>query len=90
MNTKGGGGSCEESGSPKTGSGPGEKFLLGPPSKGKPAKKLYAESQRLVLALSCRATWAWFERVSLHSRQVMILPRKKKTYHHGINNDLTP
>ena len=32
------------------------------------------------LALSCRVTWTWSERVNLYNRQIMILLRKTKTY----------
>jgi hypothetical protein len=57
------------------------KILSRPPlpsNKGEPARNLCSKSERLTF--SCRAIWAWPERVSLYGRQIMILPRKTKTY----------
>jgi hypothetical protein len=48
---------------------------FGPSSKGRPAKNLYSTSEWLTL--SCRKTWAWFERFNLYIWQVMILLRNK-------------
>ena len=48
------------------------------PSKSRLAKNLYAKSERLTL--SCRVTWAWSERANLYNQQIIILPRKTKTY----------
>ena len=34
----------------------------------------------LNLTVSCRVTWAWSEGVNLYSRQIMVTPRKRKTF----------
>jgi hypothetical protein len=35
-------------------------------------KNLYAKTERLTI--TCRISWAWFERVTLYSRQIVIPP----------------
>jgi hypothetical protein len=59
----------------KSGFEPLWKFF-GLPRKGGLAKNLYTKSERLTL--SCRVTWAWYERVTLYNRPIIILPRKKE------------
>jgi hypothetical protein len=54
------------------------KNVFGHPSNCGPAERLYTKSE--TLTLSCRVTWAETERVHLYSRQLLILPRKTKTY----------
>ena len=39
---------------------------------------LYTKSKRLTLCY--RITWTWSDRVNLYCRQIMIRPRKSKTY----------
>ena len=48
------------------------------PGKGGVAKYPYIKSERL--SLSCRVTWAWYERVNLYNIQIMRPPTKTKTY----------
>jgi hypothetical protein len=58
-----------------------KKKISAPPTplaKGGLAKYLYIKSERL--SLSCRVTWAWYERVNLYNRQIVRLPTKTKTY----------
>ena len=52
-----------------------------PPSRGRPAKNLSTESERLTV--SCRVTWAWTERANWYSRQIMILPITNKNMQHS-------
>ena len=55
----------------------GEK-ILGFHNKGVPGKNIYTKSTNVIV--SCRETCARSERVNLYERQIMILPRKTKTY----------
>jgi hypothetical protein len=58
-----------------------EKIFVAPPtphSKGVLATNLYTETERLTL--SYRVTWACSEMVNLYNRQIVVLPRKTKTY----------
>ena len=59
----------------ESGFGPPWKFS-GSPRKGELVKNLYTKSERLTL--SCRVTWAWYERVIFYNWPIIILPRKKK------------
>jgi hypothetical protein len=51
-----------------------EKCFVRQTRKGGPAKYLFFNSERLAVSFS--VTWAWFERLNVHSRQIMILTRK--------------
>ena len=50
--------------------------LSEPPSKGWPSIYLYTSSE--IPTLSYRVIWACSERLNLYSRQLIVLPRKKK------------
>ena len=54
----------------------GQRDRVSAPSKIIPARNLYSKSERL--SFSCRVDWAWFERINLCSRQILIIPRKTK------------
>ena len=54
------------------------KKIFGSPGQGGPAKNLYTQSARL--NLSCRINCLSSERFNLYSRQMIILPRKTKTF----------
>ena len=56
----------------------GSYFFFWAPIKGGLAKNVYTISERLTH--SFRLNWAWSERVGFYSRQIVILPRKTKTY----------
>ena len=68
---------CSLAGPLRAGSGPDDIFFRAP-SKVTTAKNLYTKSERLTL--SCRVTWAWPQRVNLYNRQLVVVPRKTKTY----------
>jgi hypothetical protein len=62
------------------GYGSGEKKNRAPPQKGRTAKNVYTNSQRLTL--NCRVTWCWSEWLNFYNLQVIIQQRKGKNMLH--------